>query len=109
MVARCDGVASQRPSGSVSGGAGSPSSLFFAAYHQAIAEMPASSMMMLTPVHTTVSPVGRLPTSGSCGQLLVYVMSSSGRFVEAAHDVQKKKADNLRKRSASVTAPAGMA
>ena len=36
-----------------------------AAYHQTIAEMPASSMMMLTPVQTTVSPVGRLPTKGS--------------------------------------------
>ena len=36
-----------------------------------MAEIPASSMMMLTPVHTTLSPVGRLPTSGSYGQLLV--------------------------------------
>ena len=41
------------------------------AYHQAIAEIPASSMMMLTPVQTTASPVGRLPTSGSYGQLFV--------------------------------------
>ena len=41
------------------------------AYHHAIAEIPASSMMMLTPVQTTASPVGRLPTNGSYGQLLV--------------------------------------
>ena len=33
--------------------------------------MPARSTMMLTPVHTIASPVGRLPMSGSCGQLLV--------------------------------------
>ena len=66
-------------------------------------------MMILTPVHTTASPVARFPTRGSYGQLLVYVMSSSGRFVDAAHDVQKKNAASRRKRSGSVTAPAGMA
>ena len=40
-------------------------------WHEAIAAIPASSIIMLTPVHTTPSPVGRLPTSGSWGQLLV--------------------------------------
>ena len=34
---------------------------------------------------------------------------SFGRLVDAAHAVQKKKADSLRRRSGSVTAPAGMA
>jgi len=65
--------------------------------------------MMLTPVQTTVSPVGRLPTSGSWGQLLVYVTVSPGRFVAAAHEVQKKKAASLRRFSGSVRAPAGIA
>lgn len=52
-------------------GVGSSSSFRFEAYHQAIAEMPASSTTMLTPVQTMVSLVGRLPISGSWGQLLV--------------------------------------
>ena len=65
--------------------------------------------MMLTPVHTTASPVGRLPTSGSCGQLLVYVTVSPGRLVDAAHEVQKKKAVICRARAASVSVPAGIA
>jgi hypothetical protein len=46
-------------------------SLFLLTLHHTIAEMPASSRMMLTPVQTTASPVGRLPTSGSWGQLCV--------------------------------------
>lgn len=65
--------------------------------------------MMLTPVHTIASAVGRLPTSASCGQLLVYVMSSFGRFVDAAQDVQKKNAANRRKSCASVSVPDGIA
>ena len=65
IVARCEGVASQRANGSIAGGTGSSSSRRRDAYHHAIAEMPASSMMMLTPVHTTASPVARFPTSGS--------------------------------------------
>ena len=64
---------------------------------------------MLTPVQTIVSAVGRFPTSGSCGQLLVYVMVSFGRLVDAAHAVQKKKADSFRRLSVSVSAPGGMA
>ena len=51
---------------------------------------------MLTPVHTTVSPVGALPTRGSCGQLFVYETLSPGRFAAAAHALQKKNADMLR-------------
>src|SRR3954471_17744696 len=94
-VACCDGVAAQRPKGSISGVSRSSSSLRRAAYHHAIAEMPASNMMMLTPVQTTVSPLGRLATNGSYGQLLVYVMRSPGRLVVAAQDVQKKKAHNF--------------
>lgn len=42
--------------------------------------MPPSSIRMLTPVHITLSPVGRFPTSGSCGQLCVYVIVSPGRY-----------------------------
>src|SRR5581483_5666447 len=107
-VARCDGVAFQLASGSqagtVSGSAG-----FSEAYHQTIAQMPASSIMMLTPVHSTVSPVGRLPINGSYGQLCVYVMVSFGRFVDADQEVQKIKAASCRIRSGLLTVPAGIA
>ncbi len=56
---------------------------------------------MLTPVQTIVSAVGRFPTSGSCGQLLVYVMVSFGRLVDAAHATAGNMARTL--------APAGAA
>jgi hypothetical protein len=108
-TARCDGVATDARSGSFAGASGSGSCSRWDAWYEAINPMPASSMMMLTPVQTTVSAVGRLPTSGSCGQLLVYVTVSPGRFVDAAHDVQKKNADSLRRLSGSVSAPAGIA
>ena len=55
-----------------------------------------------------ILPVGRLPTNGSSGQLFVKVVSSFGRFVLAPHEVQKK-AESFRRRSGSLTAPAGMA
>src|SRR5215831_8369250 len=93
-VARWDGVAFHRARGSSAGNAGSSSVFFLAAYHQTIAEMPARSMMMLTPVHNTVSPVARLLISGSCGQLCVYVTVSPGRFVEAHQEDQKINADS---------------
>jgi len=41
------------------------------ACQKAMAPIPASSTIMLTPVHTMASPVGRLPTRASWGQLLV--------------------------------------
>jgi hypothetical protein len=48
---------------------------------------------MLAIDHIAAEPVMVLPTSGSCGQLLVYEMPvSPGRSVDAAHDDQKKKA-----------------
>ena len=71
VIAFCEGVAVHVPSGSRSGGIAGSSLSRREAYHHAKAEMPASNMMMLTPVHTTASPVGRFPTSGSWGQLLV--------------------------------------
>jgi hypothetical protein len=64
-VARCEGVAAQAPSGSVAGIGPSCSATFCDAYHQTMAQIPAKSIMMLTPVQSTLSPVGRLPTSGS--------------------------------------------
>ena len=70
-VACCDGVAFQSSSGSLVGGEDSSLSARREAYHHAIAEMPANSMMMLTPVQTTASPVARLATKGSYGQLFV--------------------------------------
>src|SRR6185369_3904859 len=90
-VARCEGVLLELSKGSVAGaGVGGSGSCF--ACRKAIKPMPPSNRMMLTPVQTTASPVGRLPTSGSCGQLLVYVTVSPGRLVDAAQDDQKKKA-----------------
>ena len=57
-----------------------------------MAPMPASSMITLTPVQTMAPLVGTLPTSGSEGKLLVYVIVWFGRCVTAAQAVQKKKA-----------------
>ena len=71
MVARCDGVGTHLPERVRRGQLAVVSSCFCEAYHQTMPQIPASSMMMLTPVHITLSPVGLLPTSGSCGQLLV--------------------------------------
>jgi hypothetical protein len=107
-VAFCEGVAAQPRRGS-SSGRGPACSSRCEAYHQTIALMPASSRMTLTPVQTTASPVGRLPTSGSCGQFWVYEIVSPGRLVTADHAVQKKNAERSRSRSGSVTAPAGIA
>jgi len=64
---------------------------------------------MLTPVQTTASPVGLFATSGSYGQLLVKLTVSPGRFVAAAHAVQKKNAESCRALPASTSVPAGMA
>src|SRR5215471_83913 len=108
-VARCDGVARQRMSGSSAGIGGGSSLFFFDAYHHTIVEIPANSMMMLTPVQRTVSPVARLPISGSCGQLCVYVTVSFGRFVAALHEDQNTNDASSWRLSAVDTAPAGMA
>src|SRR5215470_5919574 len=108
-VARWDGVACQRINGSCAGSPGSCSVFFLAAYHHTIADIPASSMMMLTPVQRTVSPVARLPINSSCGQLWVYVTVSPGRFVEAHQADQKMKAERAVRRAGSGTEPAGMA
>src|SRR5437868_2562927 len=108
-VARCDAVAVHEPSGSVAGSSAGASSAFCDAYHHTMAQMPASSMMMLTPVHSTLSPVGRLPISGSNGQLCVYDTWSPTRFVAADHDVQKINAANWRMRSGLLIVPEGMA
>ncbi len=68
---RCEGEARPPSSGSLTGRSPAIGSGSREAYHHAIKPMPASSMITLTPVHTTASPVGRLPMSASCGQLLV--------------------------------------
>src|SRR6266702_8588161 len=98
-VARWEGVAAQAPRGSVAGIGPTGSAAFCEAYHQTMAQIPASNMMMLTPVHRTLSPVGRLPTSGSNGQLLVYVTLSPGLSAAADQAVQKMNPANWRIRS----------
>src|SRR5690606_41116115 len=90
IVACCDGVASRPRSGSSLGTSPVACSRGCVANHQARAPIPARSARTLTPVQTTLSPVGTLSMSGSCGQLLVYVIVSFGRFVDAAHADQKK-------------------
>ena len=60
-------------------------------------------------LQTTASPVGRFPTSGSCGQFWVYVTVSPGRYVTAAQLVHQKNAARSRSRAGSESAPAGMA
>src|SRR5215468_6363064 len=98
IVASCDGDGDMPSSGSACGTASGGSSSRRLACQNAIAPMPPRSTMMLTPVHTSASEVGLLSISGSCGQLLVYVTLSSGRFVAAAHAEQKKNADSWRAR-----------
>jgi hypothetical protein len=63
--------------------------------------MAASSSTTLTIDQTTLAADGRLSMSGSCGQLLVYVIARPGRSVAAAHAVQKKKAVSVRRRAGS--------
>jgi hypothetical protein len=111
ITARCEGVATAASSGSVAGAwaCTSSSPRRRTACHVAIAPSPASSIRMLTPVHTTVSPDGRLPTSGSCGQLFVYETVSSGRWATAAHALQKKNAESWRAFAGSSSVPCGIA
>jgi hypothetical protein len=55
------------------------------------------------PDHKIESVLGLLFTNSSCGQLFVYVTSSPGLFVTAAHDPQKKNALSLKSFFGSVT------
>jgi hypothetical protein len=52
--------------------------------------MPAMRNRTLKADHKYVLAGGRLPISGSPGQLLVYVIAAPGRFVIAAHAVHQK-------------------
>ena len=61
--------------------------------------------MTLTPVQRIVELVGTFATSGSAGKLLVYDAVCPGRFVSAAHDVQKKNAVICRSFSGSGCEP----
>ncbi len=69
-VAFIDGVIFAPSSGSACGTCASGSS-WPRPCSQSIAAMPASSRMMLTIDHIAAEGVMVLPTSGSCGQLLV--------------------------------------
>src|SRR5579859_7430603 len=91
-VALWDGVAFQPPRGSVRGRSRGGSLASRDACHHTSAQIPASSMMMLTPVHITISPDGTLPIKPSCGQLCVYVRLVPGRLVPDAQAVQKMNA-----------------
>ncbi len=108
-VAFIDGVATTLRNGSAGSGLASSSCLPLPCSHS-IAAMPASSRMMLTIDHMAASLVMVLPTSGSCGQLLVYDTSvSPGRSVAAAHDVQKKNAASASRSAWSGSAPVAIA
>jgi len=65
---------------------------------------------MLTIDHMAAEVDILLPTSGSCGQLLVYESSvSPGRLVAAAHEVQKKNAVSAWRSALSGSAPSVIA
>src|SRR5262245_29813513 len=82
-VAFMDGVATAFSSGSRAGVLGSGASACAVWYH-AMPAIPARSRMMLAIDHMAADVVSRLPTSGSCGQLLVYDSPvSPGRSVVA--------------------------
>src|SRR3546814_16978408 len=53
--------------------------------------------------HMKLLAVGTLPTSGSCGKLLVYDFTSPGRAVTVAHAAQKKQPVIMRRCSMSGT------
>src|SRR3546814_13719322 len=55
--------------------------------------------------HMKLLAVGTLPTSGSCGKLLVYDFTSPGRAVTVAHDGQKKNPVIMRRCSMSGNGP----
>jgi len=104
-VAFIDGVALAPSSGSVFGTA-AWSSCASPLCSQSIAAMPASSSTMLTIDHIAAEVLIVLPTSGSCGQLLVYERPvSPGRSVVAAQADQKKKAASALRCSPSGSAP----
>src|SRR5215813_12242027 len=88
-VARMDAVGASWASGSRFGGVGAgPSGC--ALYHQIIAAMPEISRMMLTTVHMALPSVRTFPTSGSCGQLLVYESPCSPGLSVAADQADQK-------------------
>src|SRR5947208_9468537 len=91
-VAFIDGVATALISGSDAGVAGGAVSAC-APWNHTIPAMPAISSTIEAIDHIALPAVSVLPTSGSCGQLLVYERPDSpGRSVAAAHEVQKKNA-----------------
>src|SRR4051812_49251010 len=87
-VAFIDGVATTFTNGSLASGFVAGSWPVLPCTHS-IAAMPPSNRTMLTIDQTAAESVIVLPTSGSCGQLLVYETPASfGRSVVAAHDDQ---------------------
>jgi len=108
-VARMEAVGANCASGSRCGGAGVGAS-GCAMCHQIIAAMPAISRIMLTTVHIALPLVRVLPTSGSCGQLLVYESPCSpGRSVAADQADQKKNAAMARRSLGLGSALSGIA
>ncbi len=79
------------------------------AYHQTRPPIPASRPTKLMMLQSTAPGVGSLPTSGSCGQLFVYVVVDPGRSVLAAHEVHQKNAASCFCFAVLVRAPCGMA
>src|SRR5512141_2341187 len=108
-VAFIEGVAIALIRGSLAGALGSSSSACAVWYHTMPA-MPAMSRMIDAIDHSALLEVISLPTSGSCGQLLVYdVPVSPGRSVAADHADQKKNALSALRSSARGSALSDMA
>src|SRR5690349_5970746 len=103
-VAFIDGVATALNSGSAPGAGGSEGSVR-AVLYPIIAAMPAISRMIEAIDHNALPVVNTFPTSGSCGQLLVYDKPvSPGRSVAAAQEDQKKNAVSAARCSTSGSA-----
>ena len=88
---RWDGVRCNLEIGSSAGGVNSCSSCLRPNAHiHTTIPIPQSKIITLTTDQATLSGVGLWSNNGSWGQLLVYVASVPGRWVDAIHVVQKK-------------------
>src|SRR3954469_20965029 len=105
IVARCEGVGFSPSSGSVSGSGSVTGKCSFDAKYQTMPPIPASNNTKLMTLQTTESPVGRFPTSSSCGQFCVKLTFLPGRLVEAAHEVHQKNALMAWSFTGSLSAP----
>src|SRR4051812_24181566 len=92
IVASCEGVGFNPSNGSFFGNSECSGTFFCAPKYHTIPPTPASNTTKLITLQTIADPVGRLPTSSSCGQFCVYVTVWPGRSVDEAQAVHQKNA-----------------